>query len=274
MKTAINLSICSKDISQYDIVPLVRQAGFDGCFIDATSPEIDVCAIAQYARENGLELQSVHAPFTRVHKLWEEGPEGEDSLAEQIACLETAHAVGAPIVICHVFIGFGEQHPTDIGVQRFSRLLDRAQELGMRIAFENTEGEKYLEYLHDHLWDHPAAGFCIDTGHEMCYNYSHDLIGKYGDKLIATHLNDNMGITGPEIFWHDDAHLFPFDGVADWPGIAQRIRKTGFDGYLTFELTVYNKPNRATHDRYAHLDPLGVLTLAHEKALQFAALLK
>jgi len=272
MKTAINLSICSKYISQFDIVPLVKQAGFDGAFIDATSPEIDVIAIADRMRENGLVLQSVHAPFTRVHLLWEEGEEGEQALAEQIACLETAHKAGAPIVICHVFIGFGEEHPTDVGAERFSRLLDRAQELGMRIAFENTEGEKYLEHLRERLWEHPAAGFCIDTGHEMCYNHSRDLIGKYGDKLIATHLNDNMGITGPEIFWHDDAHLFPFDGIADWQGIADRIKKTGFDGFLTFELTTQNKPGRTTHDIYAHLDVSGVLSLAHEKAMRFASL--
>lgn len=273
MKTAINLSLCSNTISPFDIVPLVKQVGFDGCFIDATSPEIDVCAIAQRVRENGLVLQSVHAPFTRVHKLWEEGEEGEASLSEQIACLETARKAGAPIVVCHVFIGFGGEHPNDIGVERFTRLLDRAQQLGLRIAFENTEGEKYLEYLMARVWDHPAAGFCIDTGHEMCYNHSRDLISKYGGKLIATHLNDNLGITGSSITWLDDAHLFPFDGVADWQGIASRLKNTGFDGFLTFELTTKSKPDRTTHDRYAQLDPLGVLALAHEKALQFAALM-
>lgn len=35
----------------------------------------------------------------------------------------------------------------------------------------------------------------------MCVNYSHDLITEYGDKLIATHLNDNMKMTGDEITW-------------------------------------------------------------------------
>lgn len=109
MKTAINLSICSKDVSQYDIVPLVKQAGFDGCFIDAAE---DMAAIAERVRECGLELQSIHAPFTNVHKLWEEGEEGEKALAEQIDCLERSHAAGAPIMICHVFIGLARSTPT------------------------------------------------------------------------------------------------------------------------------------------------------------------
>ncbi|MDO4739601.1 MAG: sugar phosphate isomerase/epimerase family protein [Eubacteriales bacterium] len=274
MKTAINLSVCSAQMSQYDLIPLVKQAGFDGCFIDATSPEIDIAAHAERIRQNALALQSVHAPFTRVHLLWEEGDEGEAALAEQIACLEQSHAAGAPVMVCHVFIGFGEERPNEIGVERFSRLLRRAEQLGMRIAFENTEGEKYLETIREHLWSSPAAGFSIDTGHEMCYNHSRDLIAKYGDKLFATHLNDNMGITGAQITWHDDAHLFPFDGIADWPGIARRLRAVDFRGPLTFELTTKNKPDRTTHDRYAHLDPAGVLALAHEKALRFCEMMR
>jgi len=273
MKTAINLSFLSAWVSQYDAVPLVKKAGFDGCFIDATSPEIDLSAIAAHARENGLELQSVHAPFTHMDAMWEEGKAGDEALEELIDCLRRSYAAGAPIMVVHAFIGFGEEHPTAIGVERFGKLVREAEALGMLIAFENTEGESYLDMLLTQLGDNPAVGFCIDTGHEMCYNRSRDLIGKYGDKLIATHLNDNMGITGPEIFWHDDSHLFPFDGIADWAGIAARIKKTGFSGFLTFELTTHNKPNRTTHDRYAHLDAEGVLALAHEKALAFAAMM-
>lgn len=273
MQTVVNLSACSQYVNQMEAVPLVQQAGFDGCFIDKTSPATDVGAIAARMREYGLFLQSVHAPFTRMHEMWQEGPGGEESLAELIDCLEVSSDAGAPVVVCHVFIGFGEQHPCDIGIERYGRLLDRAQQLGLRIGFENTEGEKYLEYVHAHLRGHPAAGFCIDTGHEMCYNYSHDLIGRYGDRLVATHLNDNLGITGPEIFWHDDAHLMPFDGIADWENIAARLKKTGYTGPLTFELTTKSKPGRNTHDRYAHLDPQGFYALAHERALRFAQLM-
>jgi len=150
--------------------------------------------------------------------------------------------------------------------------LDEALKVGVTCAFENTEGEKYLEKIKEHLWDHKALGFCIDTGHEMCYNRSNDMIGKYGDKLIATHLNDNLGITGEEITWIDDAHLMPFDGKADWQGIADRIKKAGCPDILTFELTTRSKPGRNTHDIYASLDIDGFLNLAHEKALKFVSL--
>jgi len=128
----------------------------------------------------------------------------------------------------------------------------------------------------DTLFSSPAAGFCIDTGHEMCYNRSEDMIGKYGrnGKLFCTHLNDNLGITGPEIFWHDDAHLLPFDGIADWEGIVRRLKSVEYDGILTLELTTVNKPGRNTHDRYASLSPLEFLTLARGKGLRISDMMK
>ena len=48
------------------------------------------------------------------------------------------------------------------------------------------------------------------------------MLALYGEKLICTHLNDNLGIKDFEgkTTWHDDLHLLPFDGIADWNKIA------------------------------------------------------
>ena len=275
MKTAVNLS-CVAGVPSLDLIPLVKRAGFDGCFSGVSADVTDVMTVASRLREEGLIYQSVHAPFTKMHQMWESGEAGENALAELIACAENAARVRVPIMVTHVFIGFGEEHPNSLGVERFGKLVKRAEELGIKIAFENTEGESYLQAVRDGLFSSPAAGFCIDTGHEMCYNRSADMISKYGaeGKLFCTHLNDNMGITGPEIFWLDDAHLLPFDGIADWDGIAKRMKAVGYDGFLTLELTTQSKPNRTTHDRYAHLSPLEYLTLAHDKAQKIACLMK
>ena len=108
----------------------------------------------------------------------------------------------------------------------------------------------------------------------MCYNASRDIIGKYADKLICTHLNDNMAQTGDSITWLDDSHLLPFDGVGDWNGIADRLKKAGYKNHLTFELTSKNKPERNTHDIYAHLDCQGFAALALERAKKFRSILE
>ena len=86
----------------------------------------------------------------------------------------------------------------------------------------------------------------------MCYNRSRNLLADYGGKLIATHLNDNLGISDYDgkIYWTDDLHLLPFDGIADWPELAVRLRKCGFDGPLTFELNKSSKPDRYDNSMY------------------------
>jgi sugar phosphate isomerase/epimerase len=81
------------------------------------------------------------------------------------------------------------------------------------------------------------------------------MLASYGDRLFATHLNDNLGISREdgEIFWTDDLHLLPFDGIADWDNIAARLDKWGYSGILTFELTVKSKPDRHENDKYAQM---------------------
>ena len=253
----------------------IAAAGFDATFC-GWNPDGDLAATARLIREAGLILQSVHAPFNTVDRMWKRGKEGDEVLNMLCRCLDDCAEAGAPIMVSHVWIGFGRQRPTKIGIERFARLLDHAEKCGVRVAFENTEGEKYLELIRDELFSHPAAGFCIDTGHEMCYNYSEDMITKYGKdgKLIATHINDNLGITGDEITWLDDAHLLPFDGVGDWQGVADRLLSVGYDGIIMSELTTKSKPHRNTHDIYNKLDCEGFVRLAYERMSRFASLMK
>ena len=74
----------------------------------------------------------------------------------------------------------------------------------------------------------PIVGFCIDTGHELCYNHGQDMIGKYGKKKVfGTYLNDNMGMTGETLTWLDDAHMLPYDGVADWGDCRKAVEECG-----------------------------------------------
>ncbi|MGN1093658.1 MAG: sugar phosphate isomerase/epimerase family protein [Candidatus Neoclostridium sp.] len=249
------------------------KVGWDGVFT-GWNEEKGNKYIAERIKADGLIYQSVHAPFNKCDRLWEEDERGDAEVERQKKCLRDSAEAGVDLVVMHAIIGMDKCTPTNIGVDRFGKILDEAQSLGVKVAVENTEGECYVEKLFADLKSHPALGFCIDTGHEMCYNYSQDIIGKYGDKLIATHLNDNMGVTGEKITWYDDAHMMPFDGIADWDGIARRIKKTPFDGPLTFELNKYNRPERHTHDRYAQLDADGYLSLALEKAKKFRVLLE
>ena len=263
------------DIPFAEQINAIAQTGFDAIFSEWSEQE-PVKAVAQCTRENGLFYQSVHAPFGKIERMWDEDESGDAFLGTLETCLADCSDANVGIMVCHVWKGFGnEDHRSAVGVDRFARLLDRAQTLGVKVAFENTEGEEYLALLWNELRDHPAFGFCIDTGHEMCYNRSRDMIGTYGKsgKLIATHINDNMGITSDKITWHDDAHLVPFDGVADWKGVTDRLKAVGYRDILTAELTVKNKPDRMCNAIYDALSFREYLALVHERLAKIAQMM-
>lgn len=272
-KICINLNPGFKDVSFEDCLDAMKAAGFDGVFTGWTPG--DMVRRAAIIREKGLYFQSVHAPFKNAHKPWEEGEDGEAEIDSLIDCIRECSEAGVPIVVIHPIIGMDRHNPTDLGIERFGRLVKEAEKLGIMLAFENVEGIEYLEKIIAELGSSPAVGYCWDTGHEMCYNGSMDVPALFGDKLICTHLNDNLGQTDPSVItWLDDSHLFPFDGIADWQGIADRLDRINYAGELTFELTIASKPGKNTHDIYKDLTLDSYFKLVYDKAVQFAQLLK
>lgn len=254
-------------------IKMIKAAGFDAVFTDWSAPGC-LDGLAKEIKDEGLIFQSIHAPFGRSADFWhEDGEKANTAVNELIACLDDCKRLGVPIMVAHTFIGFTEHDPNPLGVERFAKVVKAAEERGVRIAFENTEGEEYLDMLMEAFKDSPAVGFCWDTGHEMCYNHHRDMLASYGDRLIATHINDNLGISrfDGETYWTDDLHLLPFDGIADWDGVAARLDKCGFDGIMTFELTVKSKPDRFENDKYAAISTEQYLAEAYARACRLAA---
>lgn len=250
------------------------EAGFDGFFV-GWKPDKDLGAINTAGRELGLQFQSVHAPFTGCAHLWETpGDQGQAALEELLTCLQDCSETDTDLVVLHAYIGFENHSPSQLGIDRYGVLVDRAGSLGLRLALENTEGEVYLDALMEAFKDEKHVGFCWDSGHEQCYNHGKDLLAKYGHRLMGTHLNDNLGISrfDGKIFWTDDLHLLPFDGIIDWKDAVHRLDKCGFQDILTFELNLTSKPNRHENDKYSAMPYEQYLAEAYSRACRIAAL--
>lgn len=260
-------------VSEAEQIKLIKKAGFDAFFCVWNPATIN--DVATSAKEHNLIFQSIHAPFENAANLWGTDVEKGDAAVNQlISCLTDCSKYNVPITVIHAFIGFKEHEPNQIGLERFAKVIECAEKLNVKIAFENTEGEEYLFALMREFKNNHSVGFCWDSGHEICYNRSQDLINRFGDKLIATHLNDNLGISDKngEIFWTDDLHLLPFDGIADWNYNMQRLAKCGYNEILTFELTRKSKPNRHENDRYMNTPIEEYLCKAYERACKVAAI--
>lgn len=258
-KLGINL-MGGSGLSVDDHVALLKRIGWDGFFTGWNRDKLPEFAAA--AEKYGMIWQSIHAPFTQVRYMWDEGELGEQVTDELIECVRDCAVYNVPVMVIHPFIGFGEHNPTEAGLRNFGKIIAEADVRGVRLGFENVEGEEYLAAIFERYVGHPSLGFCFDTGHELCYNRGKDMLSEFGHALCHTHFNDNVGVTGKDIFWTDDLHLVMGDGIADWAGIMRRIRETNYDGPLMCELTFSNKPGKSTHDGYA--------AMGHEAFYAFA----
>lgn len=255
-------------------IELFHKTGFDGFFTDFKC-DTDNALYRKKANELGMIYQSIHAPFTKMKGIWhgtdEEADECIDGL---IRCVEACAENDVPLMVAHAYIGFHNHEPNERGVEYFSKVVKRAGELGVKIAIENTEGEEYLACLMDAFRNERHVGFCWDTGHEMCYNSSKDMMALYGNRIFGTHINDNLGIRdyNGQITYIDDLHLLPFDGIGNWEDIASRLKKYSFTDTLTFELTRANKPDRHEHDINASMPIESFIAQCFVRACRVGAL--
>ena len=256
-----------------EVVDLISEAGFN-----AISPvwvsDDRLSSLVNYARYKGLVIQSLHAPFGKSSDLWS-NDETKSTIAvtELLNALNDCATLNIPILVCHAWIGFEyTQKPSKSGLDNFQIIVDKAKELNIKVAFENTEGEEFLFAILEHFKFYDNVGFCWDSGHEMCYNRSNDLLGKFGNLLIMTHLNDNLGISDPKgkIFWTDDLHLLPFDGIADWDNNVKRLKNSSHLDILNFELNLQSKPNRHENDKYMEMPLQDYFIEAYKRARKIA----
>lgn len=251
-----------------EVLRLLKKLGFDGIsptWQGREEPEETL----RLARDIGLSIHSLHAPHDRSCQLWEQ----TDSpiLQQTFACAEACAEWNIPILVIHPWGKFDYTfREEDLFYENFDRLVEYAAKKGVQIAFENLQGPEYLMALLDRYENAPNVGFCWDSGHELCYPPPADLLKKYGNRLLFTHLNDNYGPTQPELWSGDDLHLLPGDGKADWNVVLQRLKAAAPQQVLNFELKVNPKPGKCKVDLYSHLPLEEYLQTATQRAKAFA----
>lgn len=254
-----------------DDLALIRRVGYDGVFFiwKPDVPENHRAVLA--ARDAGLAVTSFHAPFTRTRAIWHGDEEqGGSATRELIDCVRQCAGLEVPVTVLHAFCGFLDHEPTEIGLERYGRIVRAAEEYGVTLAFENTEGEEYLAAIFARYGDSPRVGFCFDTGHEQVYNGGKDMMALYGNKLAHTHFNDNQGTDLPidriEHTFYRDLHQVMGDGIVNWKGVMDRIGAVGYDGFLTCELTHRGTDYYpGTHDRYRAMTPEQFLKYTYDR---------
>ena len=259
-------------ISVSEQISLFKECGFDGFFVN-WKEDMNIKEIKEYADSLGMIFQSIHAPSRKSPDLWENSDKTAEAIDELLKCVRDCGENNVPIMVCHAIIGYDKVTPDEYGVENWRIVVDKARKLGVKVAIENLEGEPYTKALLEAFDDYENVGFCWDTGHEMCYNHK-DMMALYGDKILCTHLNDNLGASDFEgkMQFKDDMHLPPFDGIADWENIVHRLNKYGYDDILTFEIKKCNQKGGHEKDAYERMSPEEFVCEVHKRACKVAAL--
>lgn len=236
------------------VLQLLRSAGFDGISPVWQSSQ-QVQQVAEAADKMGLILQSLHGSLSGTASLWTAQPDSP-TLQELMQGIEDCRRLGIPVLVVHPWAGLQYDFPGVCShVQQLDRLVEFAAAKNVRIAFENLEGHEFLELVLDRYRDTATVGYCWDSGHEICYARNKDYLALYGDRLLMTHLNDNMGITRPDgqMQGKDDMHLIPGDGISDWAENVRRLKQAKPQEILNFELKQFPKTKYNMVGRYDRL---------------------
>ena len=240
-KQKIGISVSANySIPTPEVVKMFKKIGFDAISPEWREEEA-LTAIIETARECGLIVESLHAPYRKVAAMWSYDESiSNPAKMELLGVLEDCKKWNVPIMVVHSWVGFEyEFDASRLNFQNFDEVITCAEKYGITVAFENVEGEEYLFALMEHYKENSTVGFCWDSGHEMCFNRSQDLLAKYGDRLVMTHLNDNLGISSFEgkLIWTDDVHMLPYDGIADWDDNIKRLKKSRPMEFLNLEIS-------------------------------------
>lgn len=210
-------------------IALVKQCGFD-CIFTGVPAIKQIPEMRRMLEEQGIEWETIHAPFGHMNDMWLEGEAGDIMLRELINSVDVCVMAGAKIAVVHLSSGEKAPPVTDIGRRRFTELVEYAATKGITIAFENQRKLSNLAWAFETFPADSNVAFCWDCGHENCFTPGREYMPLFGKRLICTHIHDNTGV------FDSDNHFIPFDGAMDYERVARQIRESGYEGSLMLEV--------------------------------------
>ncbi len=210
---------------------LIKQAGFDHIGLWWGDEYVEVNGDKRLAAEMsgcfGLRVENVHASFEGANHIWADSLRSRQVIDHYKACISDCAELGIPAVVIHLTKGDSPPPPSQLGLDRLQCLVEFAEAKGVSIALENVRKPEYLDLAFSNV-NSNRLGFCYDSGHANCYSPALDLLGSYGDKLIALHLHDNDGAS--------DQHMIPGEGTINWKALLARLSATGYQGPVSLEV--------------------------------------
>ncbi len=223
---------------------------------------LDICAISNHADSflimgpTGVETDFIHAGTPK-----EKIKHGTERL---ILTAQAANALGVPVVVGYPGVenwgrffffpyGHGWSEYEEQFAERFTPILDKFQEYGVRFAIEihpnsfvydTLTAEKALDLVNHH----PALGYNLDPANVLYLKLSAELlIDRLGSRIYHVHAKDaelvehNLPLGGVlmqgDMRRLDRSYRFRVPGWGDvrWKRIITELSMVGYQGVLSYE---------------------------------------
>ena len=233
-KLGINTD-CIDGISEISVLDMAHSQGFEAITTSLINVN-EVYNLKNRAEKLGVEFGYLHAPFRAINTMWENGESYLNIYNDISEAITSASECGVNAVVTHVSSGWTPPKINDLGLSRFDSLVEFAEKKGVVLAFENLRVPEYLIKIKDRFVKCDNVRFCFDCGHENCYTKDVSWVDIFKEKLIATHIHDNVGVDPHDKTADNDSHWLPLDGNCDYNGIIRRLDKYNYSGPLMLEV--------------------------------------
>ena len=231
---AVVVSNANQNVTVIDTINAIEKAGFKNVFIQWYNKEWNPTQEVQlkYIREKCLNVIFAHLGYKNINDLWLENEVGDKLVEGYKNDIKICKENNIPMVVMHLTSKSEAPKYNETGLKRLKEIVDYAQELNIKVAFENTKIKGYLDYVIENI-DNENVGICFDSGHYHVH-FNDDLdFPKFKDRIFAVHLHDNDQ--------SDDLHLMPFEGTLDWEETIKNLKECNYDGPVTLELCYRNE---------------------------------
>ncbi len=238
MKTyKVGVSTCGRLI-QPEEFKLYAEAGVEVMelsFPCAEYENVDWAALRSGAEEAGIEIRSVHLPFSPV-----DNPAQMDEsirrkgIERSKAIMQASSVTGASVFVIHAS---SEPIPDEERKQQMENakkslgeLAEFAKTVGACVAVEDLPRTclgRHSDEILELISPHENLCVCFDTNH-LLMQKNEAFVKAVGSKIVTTHFSDYDFI--------DEKHWLPGMGDVDWASLMDALDGVDYDGPLMYEL--------------------------------------
>lgn len=241
LKKALKLSMVTGDAPLLDKFKMLKEMGYDGIDMDRPAERAEVLRARD---ESGLVIHGVvdyvhwGQPLTSPDpKVREQGLQGLEG------CLRDAKAYGGTTVLLVVGIVNKQISYADAWQRsqaEIRKALPLAQELGIKIAFENVWNMfllsplEFARYIDE--FESPWVGAYFDVGNVVNYGWPEQWIRTLGKRILKLDIKEYSRKVRDQKGPGAGFGVELGEGDCDWPAVLEALDEVGYHGWCTAEV--------------------------------------